>query len=58
MELLHVTGGGNVPAEVLLHISTLQGLEAFPVVVIQIQAAADSAVEVVCIVALEVEAQT
>ena len=57
MEQLHVTAGGNVPAEVGFHFLLLQGTESVPVVVVQIQAALDGSHEVVGIVALEGEAQ-
>ena len=58
LEQLHVLASGNVPAEVHFHFLLLQGTESFIVVVVQIQCALDGCVEVVCVVALEGEAQT
>ena len=36
VEQLHIAAGGDVPAEVLLHIGLLQGAEAFPVVIVEV----------------------
>ena len=57
LELLHVFLGGDVPAEVLLHVPLLEFPEGGTVGGVQAQAAAQGGVEVVGVVALEGEAQ-
>ena len=56
-ELLHVPSGGDVPAEIRLHVPLLQGAEGFPVMIVQAEAALQRREEIVGVVALEGEAQ-